>query len=63
MLILVGFPQKSSFCANEKLIDFEMTLKGRGFSPVGTVGNFAGDNFLLGDGNLTRSDFDHLKLF
>ena len=42
MLILVSFPKKSSFCANEKFIDFEVTLKDRGFSPVGTMGTFAG---------------------
>ena len=40
-----------------------MTLKGRGFSPVGAMGNFAEGDFLLGGGNLTRSDFDHLNLF
>ena len=64
MLILVSFPKKSSFYVNEKFIDFEMTLKGRGFSPVRAMGNVAGrGDFLLGGGNLTRSDFDHLNLF
>ena len=33
--------KKSSFCANGKFIDFEMALKGRAFSPVGAMGNFA----------------------
>ena len=41
MLILVSFSKKSSFCANVKFIDFEMTLRGRVFSPVGAMGNFA----------------------
>ena len=50
MLILVSFPKKSSFCANEKFIDFEMTLKGRGFFPVGAMGNFAGAQFFFGWG-------------
>ena len=27
------------------------------------IGNFAGGIFLLSGGNLTRSDFEHLKLF
>ena len=36
---------------------FQIVLRGRGF------GNFAGDNFLLGGGNLIRSDFDHSNLF
>ena len=45
MLILVSFPQKSSFCANWKFIDFEMTLKGRVFSPVGAMGNFVREIF------------------
>ena len=48
MLILVIFPKKSSFCANVKLIDFEMTLKGTGFSPVGAMGNFVGGQFFVG---------------
>ena len=64
MLILVSIPKKSSFCANEKFIDFQTTLKGTRFSPVGAMGNFAeGQFFWLGGGNLTRSDFDHLNLF
>ena len=48
MLILVSFPKKFSFCANEKFIDFETTLKSRGFSPVGVMGNFAGGRFFVG---------------
>ena len=41
MLILVGFHQKSSFCANGKFIDLEMVLRGRAFSPIGAMRNFA----------------------
>ena len=37
----ISFPKKSSFCTNGKFIDFEMTLRGRVFSPVGAMGNFA----------------------
>ena len=48
MIILVSFLKKSSFCANEKVIDFEMTLKDRGFSPVVAKGNFAGGQFFVG---------------
>ena len=50
MLILVSFPPKSSFCANEKFNDFEMSLKGRGFFPVGAMGKFAGARFFVGWG-------------
>ena len=48
MLILVSFPKKSSFCANEKFIDFKMTLKGKDFSPAGAMGNFADGQFFVG---------------
>ena len=49
MLILVSFPKKSSFCVNEKFIDYEMALKGKGSSPVGTMGTFAGEGgFFVG---------------
>ena len=41
MLILVSFPAKSSFYANWKFIDFEMALRGRAFSPIGAMRNFA----------------------
>ena len=45
MLILFSFPQKSSFCANGKFIDFEMALRGRTFSPIGAMRNFAREIF------------------
>ena len=48
MLILVSFPKKPLFCANEKFIDFEMTLKDRVFSPVGATENFAEVRFFVG---------------
>ena len=57
MLILVSFPQKSSFCANEKFIDFEMSLKGRGFFPVEAMGNFAGARFYIGWGESDKEWF------
>ena len=37
------FSWKSSLCTNGKVIDFEMTLRGEGFSPVRAMGNFAGE--------------------
>ena len=43
MLMLVSFPEKFSLCTNGKVIDFEMTLRGKGFSPVRAMGNFAGE--------------------
>ena len=41
MLILTSFPPKSSCCANDKFIDFEMALRGKASSPVEAMGNFA----------------------
>ena len=41
MLILMSFPEKSSFCSNGKFIDFAITIRGRDFSPVGAMRNFA----------------------
>ena len=38
---IIQFSQKSSFCANGKFIDFEMALRGRAFSPIGAMRNFA----------------------
>ena len=34
-----------------------------GFPPVSEIKDFVGGIFLLGSGNLRRSDFDHLNLF
>ena len=45
MPILVSFPPKSSFFANGKFIDFKMALRGRAFSPIGAMRNFAGEIF------------------
>ena len=41
ILILVSFPKKSCFCANGKIIDFEMALSGRAFSQFGAMRNFS----------------------
>ena len=41
--MLVSFPEKFSFCTNGKVTDFEMTLRGKGLSPVRAMGNFAGE--------------------
>ena len=62
MLILVRFPQKSSFCANVKFIDFEMALR---VGPPLQLWQWEilQENFLLGGGNMTRTVFDHLNLF
>ena len=40
--MLVSFRKKSSFCANGKFSVFEMAFRGKGISPVGAMGNFAG---------------------
>ena len=44
---------------------FQIAVRGKGkFSPTGgRMGNFAGDFFSLGGGNLVRSDFAHENLF
>ena len=49
---------KSSLCAKTKFIDFEKTLRGRAFSVVDSR-KFCNVNLSLGDGNMTRSVFDH----
>ena len=53
--MLGSFLKKSSPGANGQLSGFEIALR--------RMGNFAGGFFLLGGGNLTRNDFDHLNFF
>ena len=64
MLMLGSFLKKSSFGANGQLRGFEIALKGRVIPPVwGGEWEILRGFFLLGGGNLTRSDFNHLNFF
>ena len=42
---------------------FQIVIRSGGIPPAGGYRNFAGGIFLLGGGNLRRSDFDQLNLF
>ena len=42
---------------------FQIGLRNGGGPPVGGMENFAGFFFLLGVGNLKRSEFDHFYFF
>ena len=51
-------------CTSPIISVFQIVLRGKQENPLSKgIGHFAGENFLLNGGNLTRSDFEHLNLF